>query len=96
MMSVLGMKPLSEVETNDGRIDMMIETPMRIFILGFKYDENKTSAQKAIDQIIEKEYALAYHIYNKEIVGVGICFSGDGRNICDFEQEILYTTKKYK
>ncbi len=39
-LPVLGMSPLSEAETADGRIDMMIEFPNKIFILEFKYSAN--------------------------------------------------------
>lgn len=96
MMSVLGMKPISEAETNDGRIDMMIETPMRIFILEFKYVDKNSSADKAFKQIVDKEYAQAYHIYNKDIIGVGICFSGEKRNICENKTELLYSPQQLK
>lgn len=91
MMSVLGMKPISEAETSDGRIDMMIETPMRIFIIEFKYVEQYSTADKAFEQIVDKEYALAYHIYNKDIIGVGVCFCGEQKNICDYKKERLYS-----
>ena len=89
--SVLGMSPLSEAETADGRIDMMIEFPNKIFILEFKYSaNNQNRALEAIDQIKEKEYAKSYYIKGKTIYGVGISFSQERRNINGFKSEILY------
>ena len=43
---------------------------------------------KAFEQIVDKEYALAYHIYNKDIIGVGVCFCGEQKNICDYKKYI--------
>lgn len=89
--SVLGMSPLSEVETADGRIDTMIEFPNRIFIIEFKYSgDNRSMACEAIEQIKKKEYAKAYYIKGKTIEGVGVSFSQESRNINDFKQETLY------
>lgn len=91
IISVLGMSPLSEAETADGRIDMMIEFPNKIFILEFKYSaNNQNRALEAIGQIKEKEYAKSYYIKGKTIYGVGISFSQETRNINGFKLEILY------
>lgn len=89
--SFLGMFPLSEAETSDGRIDMMIEYPNYIFIIEFKYSvDNKDRAKEAIEQIKEKEYAKSYYIKGKTIYGVGMSFSKETRNINNFLSEILY------
>lgn len=89
--SFLGMSPLSEAETSDGRIDMMIEYPNYIFIIEFKYSaDNKDRAKEAIEQIKEKEYAKSYCIKGKTIYGVGISFSKETRNINNFLPEMLY------
>lgn len=89
--SFLGMFPLSEAETSDGRIDMMIEYPNYIFIIEFKYSaDNKDRSKEAIEQIKEKEYAKSYYIKGKTIYGVGISFSKETRNINNFLPEKLY------
>lgn len=89
--SFLGMFPLSEAETSDGRIDMMIEYPNYIFIIEFKYSaDNKDRAKEAIKQIRDKEYAKSYYIKGKIIYGVGMSFSKETRNINNFLSEILY------
>lgn len=93
--SVLGMSPISEVETNDGRIDMMMEFPSHIYIMEFKYtDDNTNRSQEALNQIIDKEYAEAYYIKGKIIGGVGMTFSKESRTIVSFVPERLYTPKK--
>ena len=89
--SVLGMSPISEAETADGRIDMMIEYPNCIYILEFKYSgDNKNRANEAIEQIKKKEYAKAYYIKGKTIYGVGMSFSQKRQNINISELETLY------
>ena len=90
--SVLGMSPLSEVETNDGRIDMEIEFPNRVFILEFKYSEDgRDRSIEALEQIKEKQYARRSYIKGKIIEGIGMSFSKKTRNIDTYVQERLYT-----
>lgn len=90
--AVLGMNPVSEVETSDGRIDMMIEYPNRIFIMEFKYSKDgKDRSKSALKQIKDNNYAEANYIKGKQIEGVGMSFSQKTRNIDHFKQERLYT-----
>ncbi len=89
--SILGMSPVSEAETADGRIDMMIEFPNRIYIMEFKYSaDNKDRSGEALKQIVDKEYAKAYYLRGKIIDGVGMSFSQKSRNVDFFVQERLY------
>lgn len=90
--SVLGMSPISEVETSDGRIDMMIEFPNHVYVIEFKYSEDDTDRSiEALKQIKDKKYAEAYFIKGKVIDGVGMSFSQGIRNIEYYKQEVLYT-----
>ena len=90
--AVLGMSPTSEAETNDGRIDMMIEFPSRIFITEFKYaNDNIDRSQEALEQIKKNEYAKAYFIKGKPIECIGMTFSKETRNVTSFVQEKLYS-----
>ena len=90
--SVLGINPISEAETSDGRIDMMIEYPNLIYIMEFKYSpDNKDRSGEALKQIKDKNYADTYLIKNKPIEGVGMSFSKESRNIDFFVQERLHT-----
>jgi len=90
--SVLGMYPISEAETSDGRIDMMIEYPNLIYIMEFKYSpDNRDRSGEALKQIIDNKYADAYLIKGKPIEGVGMSFSKECRNVDFFVQERLFT-----
>lgn len=90
--SVLGMYPISEAETSDGRIDMMIEYPNLIYIMEFKYSpDNKDRSDEALKQIKDNKYAEAYLIKGKPIEGVGMSFSKESRNVDFFVQERLFT-----
>lgn len=85
------MNPVSETETSDGRIDMMIEYPNRIFIMEFKYSKDgKDRSKGALKQIKENKYAEAFYIKGKQIEDVGMSFSQKTRNIDHFKQECLY------
>ena len=90
--SFLGMSPVSEVATDDGRIDLMIEYPSHVYILEFKYSKDGTDkSQEALKQIKDKEYAKAYYIKGKPIEGVGLSFSQGTRNVDKYVAERLYT-----
>lgn len=94
--AVLGMSPVSEAEISDGRIDMMMEYPNRIFIMEFKYEANgKDRSREALQQIKDSRYAEAYYIKGKVIEGVGISFSKETRNVSAFMTERLYTPQVY-
>ena len=90
--SLLGMSPISEVTTNDGRIDLMIEYPSYVYIMEFKYsNDGSDKSQDALKQIKDKEYAKAFYIKGKPIDGVGVSFSQGSRNIDHFVVEHLYS-----
>ena len=63
-----------------GRMDMVLEGPKAIYILEFKYDG---SAEKALEQIDSKNYALQFQnaLNPKPVVKVGVNISRKTRNI---------------
>ena len=69
---MIGIDGQSEITTSEGRIDFAVQTKARIFVFEFKY--NSTS-QIALDQIIQKNYALKYERFKKPIILVGIAFN---------------------
>jgi hypothetical protein len=73
----------SEVSTNLGRIDTVMETPDTVFIFEFKMK----SALQGIKQIKEKRYADSYSGKNKKLVLIGVQFSESDRNISDYRYE---------
>lgn len=90
-LTLIGMRPLSEVATSDGRIDMVIECPKAIYIMEFKYSPNdKDLSNDALDQIIDKKYYQPYILQQKTIVGIGYSFGEKSRQITNYKDETLY------
>ncbi len=67
--TMLGYYTQAEVQTAEGRIDAVVETEDRIFILEFKV---KDSAENALKQIKEKKYYQKYQDSHKEIYLIGV------------------------
>ncbi len=78
--SIVGINAEVERRTSDGRIDMVLESPDKIYIIEFKYG---STPEKALQQIEDKRYALRYEnsLNPKEIVKVGVNISPETRNI---------------
>jgi len=76
----------SEVQTSDGRMDAVVHTPERIFILEFKINE---SAAVALEQIKTKNYAARFKTSGKEIIGLGINFNTEKRCVDDWATQHL-------
>lgn len=90
-LTLIGMRPLSEVATSDGRIDMVINCPKTIYIMELKYSPNDKDLSKvALEQIKSKKYHLPYIIQQKPIVGIGFSFGEGTREITNFTDEALY------
>ena len=81
ILKTLGFKVYSEVETNLGRIDSVLETASRIYIFEFKKDD----AAIAIRQILKKKYYQQYQASDKEIVLVGIALDYAEKNITNWK-----------
>jgi Predicted AAA-ATPase/PD-(D/E)XK nuclease superfamily len=80
----LGLLMQSEVNTSDGRMDAVVTTPTHIYIIEFKLNE---SADKALQQIRDKDYASKYLTENKKIVLVGVNFSSRKRGVGGWKME---------
>lgn len=91
LLTVLGFEPLVEQNLSDGRIDMVVTLEKLVCVFEFKYTSGaKSQAKVALKQIKDKGYADPYKITAKEIIGVGVSFSKQTKNINGFEVEILY------
>jgi len=75
----------SEVSTNLGRIDTVMETQETIYIFEFKMH----SALDGIRQIKQKRYAEGYLNKKKKMVLIGVKFSKTDRNIADYQYEFV-------
>lgn len=82
---LVGLQPHSEIMTNKGIIDMVIETRNRITIFELKF--NKT-AKEALEQIKDKQYYKRYIAGNKPITLVGLSFDLNDKDLTiDWVQE---------
>lgn len=94
--SVIGLHPLSEKPTCDGRIDTLIETPATIYIIEFKYSDSDVDVSKiALQQIIDNHYDQPQHTKCKQIIGMGISYSKGIRNINGHQNKILFSPPVY-
>ena len=90
-LTLIGMRPLSEVATSDGRIDMVINCPKTIYIMEFKYSPNDKDLSKvALEQIKSKKYHQPYIIQQKPIIGIGYSFGEVTREITNYRDETWY------
>ena len=80
VLKAVGVGVQSEVKTNDGRIDMVVDLPGDIYIVEFKLDK---PAAEAMEQIKGKDYAGRYALANKRITLIGISFSSEKRTIVE-------------
>ncbi len=80
VLKLIGAEIRPEEESNIGRLDAVLETEKKIYIMEFKLG----SGQEALDQIKEKKYVEKYRIKGKEIVLAGIGFNSEKRNIDNY------------
>lgn len=78
---LLGYNVRVEEQTSYGRMDVVLPTSQRIYVIELKLDGN---AEEALLQIKEKGYDLPYKIDGREIVSIGVNFSKDTRTITDW------------
>lgn len=80
-LTLLGLKTYTEVHTSEGRLDLLIESEEYVYIIELKFDG---SAEAALHQIEEKNYALPWQTKGKKIVQIGVNFSSQTRTIKDW------------
>jgi len=82
IFAMLGTDVRAEEVTPDGRIDMVLKTDQTIYIFELKYNK---SADIAMKQIEQKDYAKIYADDGRKIVKVGLNFSEDRRSLENWE-----------
>jgi hypothetical protein len=91
MLSAAGVQVHTEMLTSQGRIDIVLEFPDKVYIIELKCNQ---SAARAIEQIKEKKYADKYRPSGREIYLVGINFDTSVREITDWKMEKYAPHKK--
>lgn len=67
-----------EEHTSMGRMDMTIKTDKYIFIFEFKFN---STAEIALQQIVDKGYADKFKEDGREVICVGVNYSTSEKNI---------------
>jgi hypothetical protein len=75
---LMGLYVKAEYHTSEGRIDLMLQTDAYTYVMEFKLDG---SAEEALAQINDKNYALPFAVDNRKLVKIGVNFSSKTRNI---------------
>ncbi|MCK4761558.1 MAG: ATP-binding protein [Candidatus Aminicenantes bacterium] len=89
LLKLIGINIHTEVETNIGRLDAVIETENIIYILEFKLG----TAEEALEQIKEKKYYERYLGFAGEVKLIGVGFDVEQRNIAGYKIEGLPKAK---
>jgi hypothetical protein len=79
---LLGLYVEVERTTSDGRMDMVVKTPNYVYILEFKLDQ---SADIALQQIEDKQYAKPFEGDGRTIYKVGVNFSSETRRMTEWK-----------
>jgi hypothetical protein len=75
---LMGLYVKAEYHTSEGRIDLVLQTDDYIYVMEFKFDG---TAEKALAQINDKNYALPFAVDHRKVVKIGVNFSSKTRNI---------------
>ena len=75
---LLGFYVQAEYRTSQGRIDLLLQTDKYVYIMEFKLEG---SAEEALKQIEERNYAAPFASDSRKVLKVGINFSAQSRNI---------------
>jgi hypothetical protein len=75
---LMGLYVKAEYHTSEGRIDLVLQTDTYTYVMEFKLDG---TAEEALAQINDKNYALPFAVGNRKVVKIGVNFSSATRNI---------------
>jgi hypothetical protein len=75
---LMGFYVKAEYHTSEGRIDLLLQTDAYTYVMEFKLDG---TAEEAMQQIEEKNYAQPFAADRRTLVKVGVNFSSTTRNI---------------
>ncbi|MEZ4711949.1 MAG: AAA family ATPase [Caldilineaceae bacterium] len=81
VLKLLGFAVYAERPTNLGRIDAVLEMPQLVYVLEFKM----SSAEVALQQIRDRQYAQSFADGDRPVILIGIAFDADARNIVDWK-----------
>ena len=85
ILKLIGIDIHAEVETNQGRIDAVVETADFVYLMEFKLGP----AEEALAQIKERKYYEKYLASDKTVKLVGVGFDVEQRNIGNYKIQEL-------
>lgn len=80
--SGIGLFVQSEVSTAKGRVDTVVHTQDRIYVMEFKLDG---SAESALEQIREKRYGSPFLDRGKEVIALGVNFGSAEKEVVEWQ-----------
>ena len=75
---LIGFYVKAEYHTSQGRIDLVLQTDKYVYVMEFKLEG---TAEEALRQIEEKQYALPFASDSRKLFKIGVNFSAQTRNI---------------
>lgn len=81
IMKLMGFYTQIEYKTASGRIDLIVKTPLYLYVFEFKMNK---SAEEAMKQIDSKDYLLPFKSDNRQIIKIGANFSDKIHSISDW------------
>ena len=82
LFQLLGKYVVCELHTYTGRVDCIVETDQYVYIFEFKRDK---SAEEALAQIEEMNYALPYAADRRTLYKVGVNFDSETRMLTEWK-----------
>jgi hypothetical protein len=86
---IVGIDVQTEVHNAKGRCDVLVQTFTHIYVIEFKLN---SSAKKAIEQIVKKDYLKPYSTDKRKKVAIGINFSSKDRKVKEYLVKEVNTT----
>ena len=78
VFKLLGFYTEVEYHTSNRRIDLVMKTNDYIYVMEFKLNG---TAEEALQQIKEKQYALPFEADSRKVYKIGVNFSSETRNV---------------
>jgi hypothetical protein len=75
---LMGFYVKAEYHTSEGSIDLVLQAPDYTYVMEFKFNG---TAEEALAQINDKQYALPFECDSRHLIKVGVNFSSKTRNI---------------
>jgi hypothetical protein len=86
--AALGLDIILEDVTNHGRIDMTVKFNQNVYLFEFKVVELVPEG-KALEQLLNRNYAQKYQSLNQAIHLIGVEFSKESRTVIGFEVQTI-------